>query len=157
MAVNPSFIKSAYPLPVYNYRVSIGGSTLAFSELSGLSLQYEPITYKHGLSWKEGAEHMPGMKQPLRITLRRGIVQNRDNLLTWINTVQQNKVEKRDIVIDLCDEKGDPLISWLLRQAFPLKLDAPAFNANSNEVAIESMELMAGDLLIDFHKQSAQT
>ncbi len=157
MAVDISTIKSAYPLPVYNYRVSIGGSTLAFSEVTGLSLQYEPITYKHGLSWKEGAEYMPGMKQPLRVTLRRGIVFQRDDLLTWIKTVQQNKVDKRDIVIDLCDETGAPLISWLLRQAFPLKLDAPAFNANSNEAAIESMELMAGDLLITFHRQSAQT
>ena len=100
---------------------------------------------------------MPGMKQPLRVTLRRGIVFQRDDLLTWIKTVQQNKVDKRDIVIDLCDETGAPLISWLLRQAFPLKLDAPAFNANSNEAAIESMELMAGDLLITFHRQSAQT
>jgi phage tail-like protein len=155
MAVPPSLIKSAYPLPAYNYRVSIGGIDLAFSEVSGLSLQYEPITYRHGLSWKEGAEYMPGMKQPVRVTLRRGIVQGRGDLLDWINTVQQNKVEKRDLVIHLCDESGNPLVSWLLRHGFPLKLDAPGFNANSNEAAIESMELMGGELLITFHHSTA--
>ncbi len=152
MTETKSIIKSTYPLPVYNYRVRIGESTLGFSEVTGLSLQYEPITYKHGLSWKEGAEYMPGMKQPLRITLKRGIVEKKNDLLAWIGTVRQNKVEKRDVVIDLCDETGVSVLTWQLRQAVPLKLDAPALNAASGEVAIESLEIMAGDLLITYHQ-----
>ena len=151
MALSPFDIKSAYPLPAYNYRVSVGGTTLGFSEVTGLSVQYEPITYKHGMSWKEGTEHMPGMKQPLRITLRRGVGKKRDELLKWMGQVQHNKVEKRDVVIALCDENGDSLITWQIIQAIPLRLDAPTFNAASNEVAIESMEIMAGDILTTYH------
>ena len=144
-------IKQTYPLPVYNYRVTIGATVISFSELSGLSLQYEPITYKHGLSWKEGAEYMPGIKQPLRITLRKGLVQKADALLEWMTTIQQNKVEKRDVLVDLCDESGTPVVSWQIFKAIPLKLDAPSLNASANEVAIESLELMAGDMRQIFH------
>lgn len=151
MAIPAAAIRLTYPIPVYNYRVTIDGTAIACTEVTGLSLHYEPITYKHGLSWKEGAEHMPGQKQPVRITLRKGIVQNGSRLFEWIETVRQNKVTKRDFVIELCDENGQPLVTWQVLKAFPLKLDAPGFNANANEVAIESMELMAGDLNITFH------
>lgn len=151
MATDPGTIKRTYPLPAYNYRVRIGETALGFSEVTGLSLQYEPITYKHGLSWKEGAEYMPGMKQPLRITLKRGMVEQKADLLEWIGSVRQNKAEKRDVVIDLCDEAGVPVITWQVRKAIPLKLDAPSLNAASGDVAIESLEIMAGDLLISYH------
>jgi phage tail-like protein len=33
--------------------------------------------------------------------------------------------------------------------AFPTKLDAPSFDANSNDVAIESMELMGDGVSIE--------
>ena len=144
-------IKSAYPLPVYNYRVRIGDANTAFSEVSGLNLQYEPITYRHGLSWKEGTEHMPGMKQPLRITLKKGLTQRGNALSEWIGSIRQNKVEKRDLTVELCDEAGTPVVTWQVLRAIPLKLNAPGFNAASNNVAIEELELMAGDLQVTFH------
>lgn len=150
-------IKQLYPLPIYNYRVELGGIDIACSEVSGLAIQYEPITYKHGLSWKEGAEYMPGQKQPVRITLRRGLTKNRQDLYNWINSVQQNKVEKRNMAIHLCDEIGNPLISWKVQSAFPVKLEGPHFNAESNEVAIESIELMAESLTIDFNGNAIKT
>lgn len=151
MPLVPAQIKQLYPLPVYNYRVEIGGIDIAFAEVSGLAIQYEPITYKHGLSWKEGAEYMPGQKQPVRITLRRGLTKRRRELYDWVQTIQQNKVEKRNLVVHLCDEAGVPVISWKVNQAIPLKLDAPQFNAESNDIAIESMELMAESIFTEFH------
>jgi phage tail-like protein len=67
----------------------------------------------------------------------------------WINSIQINQVDKRDIYVRLLDEKGDPVISWAVINAFPTKLDAPTFDANSNDVAIESMELMADGIKIE--------
>ena len=39
MALSKDDIKTAYPLPVYNYKVEIGSDTVAFSEVSGLRRQ----------------------------------------------------------------------------------------------------------------------
>lgn len=151
MARTKQDIRATFPVPTYNYRVRIGTETHSFSEVSGLSLEYEPITYKHGLSWLEGAEQMPGMRGEVRLTLKRGMVRYRSLLLDWIQTVRLNYVEKRDITIDLCDEEGLPVVSWKVFNAFPVKMDVPALESNSNEVAIESIDLLANYLEIKYH------
>ncbi|MCK9395303.1 MAG: phage tail protein [Methylobacter sp.] len=158
MAQSTETIKSAYPLPVYNYRVTIlndgAANVLGFSEVSGLSVEYEPVTYKHGWSFMTGVQIVPGMRKPIHLTLKRGLTRNGDFLQTWLNScyLQPWSVTgRRDIVIDLCDEKGLPVIRWKVKQALPTKLEAPTFTASSNEVAIISMELIAADLEADYH------
>ncbi|NEN91271.1 MAG: phage tail protein [Okeania sp. SIO3H1] len=151
MATTPDDIKATYPLPVFFYRVTIGDDdSHAFSEVSGLSIEYETITYRDGLSYKEGAKYMPGLDTAVNLTLKKGIVRADSYLLSWINTINLNTVEKRDLKIDLLDEAGEAVVSWTAVNAFPKKLDAPSFNATSNEVAIESLELMANSLKVDY-------
>ena len=151
MATTAQDIKKSYPIPVFYYRVTIDGDgSHAFSEVSGLSIEYETITYKDGMSYRDGAKHMPGLGTPVNLTLQKGIVRNDSYLLNWISTVRLNTVTKRDVRIDLLDESGAAVVSWTVIDAFPIKLDAPSFNASSNEVAIESLELMASDLKIEY-------
>ena len=151
MATTAEEIKNSYPIPVFYYRVTIGGDdSHAFSEVSGLSIEYETITYRDGLSHQDGVKHMPGLNSPVNLTLQKGIVRQDSYLLNWINTVQLNTVEKRDVRIDLLDESGAAVVSWTAMDAFPKKLDAPSFNATSNEVAIESLELMASTLKVEY-------
>lgn len=149
MAVSKETIQTDYPLPVYNYRVEIGGETVAFTEVSGLSIQYESTLYKESptASGAPGPRvlQMPAQRTPPTITLKKGIVRKTSIkvLYDWIKTVQINQIEKKDIFVRLCDEKGEPVISWKVSNAFPVKLDAPTFDAKSNDAAIQSMELKA--------------
>ncbi|NEP33584.1 MULTISPECIES: phage tail protein [unclassified Moorena] len=150
MADTVEQIKNTYPIPVFYYRVTIAGdNSYAFSEVSGLSIEYETITYRDGLSYKEGAKYMPGLDTPINLTLQKGIVRQDSYLFDWFNTINLNTVEKRDLTIELLDESGEPVVSWEVINAFPKKLDAPSFNATSNEVAIESLELMANTLKVN--------
>jgi len=149
MAVTKDQIKAAYPLPVYNYRVEIGADAVAFSEVSGLSIGYNTTTYKESpiASSSPGPRVflMPSQSTPPTLTLKKGVVRKASvgALYSWISGIQTNQVEKKDINIRLIDENGAPVITWKLINAFPTKLDAPSFTAESNDVAIESMELMA--------------
>lgn len=156
MAVTTDTIKATYPLPVYNYRVEINGVAVAFSEVSGLNLSFETATYKESqiASGLTGPKvfHMPAQLNPVTITLKKGVVRGGVSLVPlydWINTTVINQIEKKDIYIRLMDETGTPVISWQVINAFPTKLDAPTFEANSNDVAIESMELMADRIAIE--------
>ena len=100
-----------------------------------------------------GSRTIPGMRQPITLTLKRGIVQSRDFLHSWMKGTYTDPFfssTKRDILIDLCDEAGVATIRWVVKNAFPTKLDAPTFDANSNDVAIETMELVANGLQIDY-------
>jgi phage tail-like protein len=88
---------------------------------------------------------VPGQRNPAKITLKKGIVRGVSikTLFGWISTITINQVEKKDLFIRLCDENGAAVISWKVVNAFPTKLDAPTFDAKSNDAAIESMELSA--------------
>ncbi len=152
MAVTKEDIKASYPLPVYNYRVEIGSDAVAFSEVSGLNIAYETYTYKESPTESGIAGprvfNMPSQAQATTITLKKGVVPTVSItvLYDWIKTVQTNQIEKKDIRISLCNESGDPLITWNVNNAFPTKLEAPSFDANSNDAAIESMELAADSI-----------
>jgi phage tail-like protein len=157
MSQDKATIKSTYPLPVYNYRVTIlkeGESlVISFAEISGLSIEYEPVTYKHGLSFVMGSKIIPGMRQPIRLTMKRGVVKANSYLHSWIASAYNDPFStgtKRDILIDLCDETGSPVVRWKAQGALPTKLEAPTFDANSNDVAIETMEVIVHNLQIDY-------
>ena len=152
MAMTKDQIKTAYPLPVYNFRVEIDGQTVGFSEVSGLSIAYETITYVESAIGGPGPRfmHMPGKPTPTKLTLKKGVVTGVSvaTLYAWVNTIQLNRVVKKDIAIRLCDENGVAVISWQVLNAFPTKLDAPSFTASSNDVAIETIELMADGIIV---------
>ena len=151
MATTVPEIRDTYPIPAFYYRVTIAGDdSHAFSEVSGLMIEYETITYRDGLSYLEGAKHMPGLNTPVNLTLKKGVVRADSYLFNWINTTQLNTVEKRDLTVDLLDETGTAVVSWQVSNAFPTKLEAPGFDATNSEVAIESLELMANTLKVDY-------
>ncbi len=155
MALTKDEIKTAYPLPVYNYKVEIDGVTVAFSEVSGINIAYETTTYKESPT-ESGAPgprvmYMPAQATATNITLKRGLVRGSSiaNLYNWVSSTQINQINKKDIFVRLCNEEGDAVISWKVVNAFPTKLDAPSFDANSNDVAVESMELMADAVFME--------
>ena len=154
MAVSAAEIKASYPLPIYNFRVEIGPDAVAFSEVSGLSLQYEVAVFKESPTSGGAAGprtvYMPSQLQPVNITLKKGLTRAASvpALYGWISSTVLNQVEKKDIIVRLCDEQGKPVVSWKVLNAFPTKLDAPSFDAKSNDVAIESMELRADKIVI---------
>jgi phage tail-like protein len=155
MALSKEDIKMAYPLPVYNYRVEIGGQSIGFSEVSGLSIAYETFVYKESPTEASApgprVMRMPAQGTDTKITLKKGLVRGTSIavLFKWINAIQINLIEKKDVFVRLCDESGNPVISWKIINAFPIKLDAPTFDAKSNDAAIETMELMADGVTIE--------
>lgn len=155
MALSKSEIKTAYPLPAYNYRVEIAGVAVGFSEVSGLSIKLETTTYKEsptgGGSPGPITMHMPAQPTAPTITLKKGLVKTNSvaTLYAWIHSTQINQIDKKDIYVRLCDEEGKAVVSWKILNAFPTSLSAPSFTASTNDAAIESMELKADGILIE--------
>ena len=149
MAETAQNIKDEYPIPVYRFRVSLGEESMAFSEVSGLDIGVDPITYKDGL----GKKHMPGQAIDINITMKRGLVRKKSELYDWINSINLNLVDKRDITVSLIDPEvdGGALVTWTVKNAFPKKLTAPSFNGGSNEASVEQLELMADDITVTFN------
>ena len=44
------------------------------------------------------------------------------------------------VVVSLADAEGDPVASWSIDRAYPVKWSVGGFDAMKNELAIETME-----------------
>ena len=162
MTLSAETLQNTYPLPAYNYRVTIidenSSSTINFSEVTGLSREYNTVTYKHGMSFAFGYMIIPARIKPLQLTLKRGVIKNSSNasyLNDWFDSVKGWRslvtVPTRDIRIDLCDPLGLKLMSWKVIGAIPVKLAGPDFVASGQDVAIERLDIIAKDLEVDFN------
>jgi phage tail-like protein len=155
MATTKDQIKTTYPLPVYNYKVEIDGETIGFSEVSGLNITRDTTTYVEspGAGGPPGPRwmYMPAQPKSATVTLKKGLVAGVSvkTLFGWIASIQTNRVDKKDIFVRLCDEEGAAVVSWKVINAFPTKLNAPTFAANSNDVAVETLELMADGVTLE--------
>lgn len=155
MALSPHDIKGFYPIPAANFKVEINGELIAFTEVTGLSREFSTTIYRESKTTQPGSGpeimYMPGTIKPVHLSLRKGVVRRKSlpALFDWINSTRINQVEKKDILIHLTDEKGNTTITWKVINAFPVRLSGPHFDANSTEVAIEELDLMADTILID--------
>lgn len=139
----------AYPLPVFHFQVEWGGTNLGFSEVSGLTIENQAIEYRDGLSPEYSVVKMPGMPKYSNITLKRGIVPADNEFFAWLNTAALNKIERRDLIISLLNEEHSPVMTWKVKNAFPVKVEGPGLKATGNEVAIETIELAHEGLTIE--------
>lgn len=130
-----------YPIPKFHFRVEWGGSKIGFTEVTGLDQQVEAIEYREGSSPEYSKIKMPGLHKFSNVTLKRGTFSGDKEFYSWIKTVSLNTVERRDVTISLLNENHEPIITWKIRNAFPVKVQASDLKADGNEVAIETLEL----------------
>jgi phage tail-like protein len=135
-------------LPVaFHFTVAVDGATgredAAFQEASGLEAEIELETVA------EGGENrfLHRLPKPVRhpnLVLKRGVAGDTSRLMTWCRDVFEKDftqpIVPRDIVVSLCDSEGDPLRTWSIGNAFPVKWSVSGFGGTRNEVAIETME-----------------
>lgn len=132
---------ATYPIPKFHFSVEWGGTKIGFTEVSGLNIENKLIEYRDGASPDYSKIKMPGMREFSNITLKRGVFASDNEFYTWLNTIQLNTVERRDVVINLLNEKHEPVVTWKVTNAFPVKLQSTDLKADASEVAIEQLEL----------------
>ena len=147
MAVSPEIIAATYPLPAYNVRVDVDGATISVSEVEGITVERESVAYRHGLSYWEGESFSTYRNNRFRpITLRKGVVRCMAMLHEWLN---EGIHAARPMDVHLCDAEGAPAVTWRIAKAIPVKIEAPAFNQADNEVAVETLEIMASGISVE--------
>ncbi len=61
-------------------------------------------------------------------------------LWDWYQEVDNGKVEKKDIVIVLKDDRGNRITSWTVKQAYPVKWNIGELNSLGNGFTTERIE-----------------
>jgi phage tail-like protein len=135
------------PYRGFNFRVEIDGITEAgFQECSGLDINTEPVEYREGTD-PNHMRKLTGLNKFSPIMLKRGITDS-DALWRWQQMAATGRTERRNVSIVLVNETGtEEVLRWNLRRAWPSKWTGPSFNATSNDIAIEELEVCHEELV----------
>ena len=129
------------PYKGYNFTVEIDGIHRAgFREASGLDSSQDPVEYREGDEKALTARKLSGLNKYSNVTLKWGISDDKD-LEQWRQSLADGKMERKNLSVVLLDDTGSEKARWNLREAWPTKWSGPSFNATSNDVAIESLEI----------------
>ncbi len=128
------------PYPNHHFAVDIGtGDAIGFSDVDLPSGEIAVIEYREGTD-RTSVRKLPGLVKSTNATFKRGITGNLE-LFEWWRTARDGQLLRRNVTITLLDEQHQPVLRWLLRDAWPVKLEFGPLNAQANEVAIETLEL----------------
>ena len=130
----------AYPYGKFRSRVEIDGLDAGgFSEVTGFDASIDVMEYREG-DMVQTPYKIPGLKKYGNITLKKGLTDSMV-MYEWLITGVDGPVDRKTITITSLDESEQPVASWQVINAWPVKYTAPDFNATSSEVAIETVEI----------------
>ena len=146
------YVNPAYPVPTYRFTLDIDGdgkTEATFSAVSGLELSVGAIEHKDGSgNWLQ----VPGQQPAINVTLKRGALAKNGPLYAWLMSISTTTVEKRNCTISMTDQSGEStLVTWNIDDAFPVKLTAPSFDTDTNEIAIEEVSLVGSRITVELH------
>ena len=134
-----------YPPVSFHFKVefpliSSGGAETGFQSVSGLSVEMETETFKEG--GENRFEHrLPVRSKYPNLVLKRGMMTD-SNVVKWCQDVFLNMiVQPTNVVVKLLNERGEPLRTWNVVNAYPLKWNVSDFKSDDNSVVIETLEL----------------
>lgn len=142
-----------YPMTTLHFTVSWGDrqETSNFSEVSGLTMEAEVVEYRGGADRQFSTHKQPGLRKFSNVTLKRGIAPRDagNGLFEWYNAVSVGHAERRDVTVSLLNEEREPVMTWKIKEAWPVKLEGPGLKSTGTDVAIESVEFACEGIQIE--------
>jgi phage tail-like protein len=110
-----------------------------FRECTGLSVEVETKDYMEGGS-NEFVHKLPTRVKYPNIVLKRGVT-HEEALLKWFLD-SRSIPQRRDMTITLLGPGTKPVRTWAFLNAYPVKWTGPNLNASSNQIAVETLEVV---------------
>lgn len=129
------------PFMSYNFLIEIDMLiTGGFTEVQGLDSQIELEEYQEGGTY--GYTHkFPKRVNSSNLILTKGLTVF-PTLWNWYEDAMKGKIKRKNGTVMLLDHQRLPIMWWNFTNAFPVKWSGPQFNSSSDEVAVESIELV---------------
>lgn len=128
------------PYGNFNFRVEIDGITrAAFHDVTGFDSSVDVIEHREG-GQNVTPRKVPGQTKFSNIVLKWGLADDRD-LYDWHRRIVDGNIERKNGSIILLNRRGDEKARWNFFNAWPARWNGPDFNAEGNDVAIETLEL----------------
>jgi phage tail-like protein len=134
-----------YDIPVaFHFKVEFSPASAdadnRFQEVTGLTAEVTVEEVREG-GVNEYAHRLPTGAKYGNLVLKRGLIHDSE-LAAWCRRALEDFVfEPKDVSVALLDEEHDPLVTWSLTRAYPVKWSLSDFKAQDNALAVESLEL----------------
>lgn len=129
------------PFRGFNFRVEIDKTPVAgFRECSGLSFTTDAVEYRNGNEKTLHVRKLTGLRKFGNIVLKRGFTKHKE-LYQWYRNVLNGVNDRRTGSIVLMDEQDKDVLRWNFEAGWISKWEGPMFNATSNDVVIENLEI----------------
>lgn len=136
------------PYRSFNFEVIVDGVRSAFSECSGLTADGDAVDYREGTDMQPNVRKLMGLRKYTNITLKRGYTQD-NSLWQWYTNIANGIADRRNVTITLMNEERKAVIRWHAENAWINKIEGPGFKASSNEVSVESVDLVHEGLTME--------
>jgi phage tail-like protein len=120
----------------------------AFSEVGGLTADGDSVDYREGTDIQPNVRKLSGLRKFVNITLKRGYSQDK-SLWQWYQNVLNGVDDRRNVTVVLLNERREAVLRWHAENAWINKIEGPALKASSNDVAMESLELVHEGLTLE--------
>lgn len=142
------------PFGSYNFIVDFGGGESptsaqgGFSDVSGLGTEITLMEYRQGNDVENRVRKIPALHKAGDVTLKRGMM-GLTSFWDWVNITRLDPDHKRSVMITLQDEQRNPVQSWKLINARPMKWTGPTLAAKGgSDVAMEEVTIAAEDVVL---------
>ncbi|MCE4564236.1 phage tail protein [Maribellus sp. CM-23] len=120
--------------------ISSNGKDQQFQSVTGLSVDIDTEEVA------EGGENRFKHKIPVRtkypnLVLKRGLLVDSEVIKWCRDAVENFQFKPTGIIVKLLNEKHEPLVSWSIVHAYPVKWSLVDLNAEESKLAIETLEL----------------
>jgi phage tail-like protein len=136
--------------PAFRFIVNIEGMTHGvFTECTLPVIEWEVEEVKEG-GVNNYVHQLPGRRKSTRLTLKNGV--GSGALADWFfQKSLAGAIERHTVTVSLLNakEKADqPVMSWTMVQAYPIKWTGPQLNAGENSIAIQTLEFACGEITV---------
>lgn len=125
-------------------RIARGG----FSEAGGLTAEGDSVDYREGTDLQANVRKLPGLRKYTNITLKRGYTQDK-TLWQWYTNIMNGVADRRNVTVVLLNERREAVLRWHAESAWINKIEGPGLKASSNDVVMESIELVHEGLTLE--------
>ena len=137
--------ENLFPVAFY-FDVSFQGDigSIPFKEVSGLTLEIETESILEG-GVNDYEYKLPKQVKHGNLILKRALMPVDEKIVKWVKRWLDGDfsrpIERKEIIIKLLNQNGNPLRTWTCMNAYPVKWEIDAFDSEQNKIVIESIEL----------------
>jgi len=130
----------------FRFVIDVEGTTQgAFTECSVPTIEWEVEEVKEG-GLNTFIHQLPGRRKGARLTLKNGV--GTHELVDWYIDTMQESFKRKPVSVSLLDIMLEPVMTWHLADAYPVKWSGPQLKSSDNSVAIQTLELACGEITV---------